>query len=204
MTRDPTRRGTGGWGRGLIPSSFPVGGLARAPIGSPMRSAQGSTEEQGTVMGRGLRKHGQRHHAVSNPSRRTVPGSSQPTREPKRRSSATRCHPDLLHIVCRQLGLSPDGVASLFRHAAELGLRLGRGSGESAMRGNDWVADLVRDMWSFLGEADLPHLQAAALARGMGSLDLGSGDVAGAIARTDLCRPMLRLVEAGVTTTPCH
>jgi hypothetical protein len=72
------------------------------------------------------------------------------------------------------------------------------------MRGNDWVADLVCDMWPFLVEADLPHLQAAVAARCMHPMDLGSGAVAGEAVREGLSRPMLRLVKGVRTTPPCH
>ena len=72
------------------------------------------------------------------------------------------------------------------------------------MRGNDWVTDLVRDMWPFLAEADLPHLQAVVAAPSMGLLDLGSGGVAKGAAREGLNRPMLRLVEGGRTTPLRH
>ena len=72
------------------------------------------------------------------------------------------------------------------------------------MRGSDWVADFVRDMWPFLAEADLPHLQAVVAARGMGLMDLGSGGVAEGAAREGLNRPMLRLVEGGRTTPLRH
>ncbi len=72
------------------------------------------------------------------------------------------------------------------------------------MRGNDWVADLVCDMWPFLAEADLPHLQAAVAARRMDPMDLGSGADAGGAAKVGLSRPMLRLVKGVRTTPPCH
>ena len=72
------------------------------------------------------------------------------------------------------------------------------------MRGNDWVADLVRDMWPFIEDADLPHLRAAVAARGIAPLDLGAKGVVGGVAKTGLNRPMLRLVKGGRTTLPCH
>jgi hypothetical protein len=72
------------------------------------------------------------------------------------------------------------------------------------MRDNDWVSDLVRDLWALVEEADLPHLHAAALTRGLGSPDPDAESAIPSTTRTGLGRPMLRLVQANKTTSPCH